>query len=176
MRKQELWKGLVAGSAAGLAGAIAMTQFQNVWSKAAEKVKANGSGKSSDGSGEETEKEDATMKVAGKGAELAGYSLSHEEKKKAAPIVHYGFGTAMGVLYGTLAELGPHEVRRHPVLSGMGFGSVLFAGADEITVPSLGLSSKPGETPVSAHIYALASHLVYGATAGAVRRMVRAVI
>ena len=175
MRKQELWKGLVAGSAAGLAGAIAMTQFQNVWSKAAEKVKANG-GSKSDGSGQETEKEDATMKVAGKGAELAGYSLSHEEKKKAAPIVHYGFGTAMGVLYGTLAELGPHEVRRHPVLSGMGFGSVLFAGADEITVPSLGLSSKPGETPVSAHIYALASHLVYGATAGAVRRMVRAVI
>jgi len=27
MRKQELWKGLVAGSAAGLAGAIAMTQL-----------------------------------------------------------------------------------------------------------------------------------------------------
>jgi hypothetical protein len=81
MRKQELWKGLVAGSAAGLAGAIAMTQFQNVWSKAAEEVKANGGSKSSDGSGQETE-EDATMKVAGKGAELAGYTLSHEEKKK----------------------------------------------------------------------------------------------
>ena len=176
MRRQELWKGLVAGSAAGLAGAIAMTQFQNLWSKAAEKVKANGSGKSSDGSGQETEKEDSTMKVAGKGAEVAGYSLSHEEKKKAAPIVHYGFGTAMGALYGTLTELGPREVRHHPVLSGMGFGSVLFAGADEIAVPSLGLSPKPGDTPVSSHIYALASHLVYGATAGAVRRMVRAVI
>ena len=89
-----------------MAGAIAMTQFQNLWSKAAEKVKANGSSKSSDGSGQETEKEDATMKVAGKGAEVAGYNLSHEEKKKAAPIVHYGFGTAMGALYGTLTELG----------------------------------------------------------------------
>ena len=54
MRKQELWKGLVAGSAAGLAGAIAMTQFQNLWSKAAEKVKANDGSKSSDGSGRQT--------------------------------------------------------------------------------------------------------------------------
>ena len=176
MRKQELWKGLVAGSAAGLAGAIAMTQFQNVWSKAAEKVKANGSGKSSDGSGEETEKEDATMKVAGKGAELAGYSLSHEEKKKAAPIVHYGFGTAMGALYGTLAELGPREVRRHPVLCGMGFGSMLFAGADEAVVPAVGLSRKLSEVPASSHIYALASHLVYGATAGVIGNLVRAAI
>src|SRR5437870_2750070 len=112
------------------------------------------------------------MKIAGKGAEIAGYSISHEQKKKAAPIVHYGFGAAVGALYGTLTELGPHGVRRHPVLSGMGFGSVLFAGADEVAVPSLGLSAAPGETPVSSHIYALASHLIYGATAGAVRRIV----
>jgi hypothetical protein len=40
MRKRKLWKGLVAGSAAGLAGTIAMTQFQNLWSKASEKLEA----------------------------------------------------------------------------------------------------------------------------------------
>ena len=39
MRKRKLWKGLVAGSAAGLAGTVAMTQFQNLWSKASEKLK-----------------------------------------------------------------------------------------------------------------------------------------
>ena len=116
------------------------------------------------------------MRVAGKGAESAGYTLSPEQKKKVAPLVHYGFGTAMGALYGTLTELGPREVSRHPVLSGMGFGSVLFAGAAEIAVPSLGLSVAPAETPVSSHIYALASHLVYAATAGAVRKIVRAAI
>ena len=139
-------------------------------------MKANGRSKSSDSSGQETEQEDATMKIAGKGAEIAGYSISHKQKKKTAPIVHYGFGAAMGALYGTLTELAPHGVRRHPVLSGMEFGSVLFAGADEVAVPSLGLSAAPGETPVSSHIYALASHLIYGATAGAVRRIVRAAI
>jgi putative membrane protein len=149
-----------------------MTQFQNVWSKVSEKV--NGAGASADGSGQESE--DATMKAAGKVAEAAGHTLSHEQKKKAGPLVHYGFGTAMGALYGTIAELGPSEVCRHPILSGMGFGSMLFAGADEVAVPAAGLSGKPSESPASAHIYALASHLVYGATTGALRRIVRAAI
>jgi len=58
-------------------------------------------------------------------------------------------------------------------LSGIGFGSVLFAGADEIAVPAAGLSGKPTETSVSSHLYALASHIVYGLTAGAVRKAVR---
>ncbi|PYV65874.1 MAG: hypothetical protein DMG95_00525 [Acidobacteria bacterium] len=174
MRKHEIWKGVVAGSVAGLAGSLAMNQFQNVWSKASEKLKANGNRESGNSSRQESE--DATMKAAGKVAESAGYHLSHEQKKKAAPFVHYGFGAAMGALYGTVAELGPREVRRHPVLSGIGFGSMLFAGADEAAVPALGLSGSPRETPASSHIYALASHIVYGATAGAIRKLIRAAI
>ena len=175
MRKHEIWKGVVAGSVAGLAGSLAMNQFQNVWSKASEKLKANGNKESGNSSGQESS-EDATMKAAGKVAESAGHHLSHVQKKKAAPFVHYGFGTAMGALYGTVAELGPREVRRHSVLSGIGFGSMLFAGADEAAVPALGLSGSPRETPASSHIYALASHIVYGATAGAIRKLIRAAI
>lgn len=82
----------------------------------------------------------------------------------------------MGALYGAIAEVGPREVRRHDWLSGMGFASVLFAGADEIAVPALGLSGSPARTPASSHIYALASHLIYGATVGSVRKFVRAAI
>ena len=81
MRKQELWKVLIAGTAAGLAGTVAMTQFQNLWSKASEKLKTNGNQQSSgDSSGKESE--DATMKVAGKAAETTGRHLSHEENKE----------------------------------------------------------------------------------------------
>ncbi len=175
MRKQELWKGLVAGTAAGLVGTLAMTQFQNLWSKASEKLKANGNQQSSS-NGSAQESEDATMKVAGNAAEATGHHLSHEEKKKAGLFVHYGFGTGMGTLYGTIVELGPRELRRHALLSGIGFGGMLFAGADEIATPALGLSGKPSETPASSHAYALASHIVYGLTAGAVCKAVRAAL
>jgi len=175
MRKQELWKGVIAGTAAGLAGTVAMTQFQNLWSKASEKLKTNGHQQSS-GNSSGQESEDATMKVAGKAAEATGRHLSREEKKKAGTLVHYGFGTGMGTLYGTIVELGPRELQRHDLLSGIGFGSMLFAGADEVAVPALGLSGKPTETPVSSHAYALASHIVYGLTAGAVRKAVRAAL
>ena len=180
MRKQKLWKGLVAGSAAGLAGTVAMTQFQNLWSRASENLKANGKGQSSgNGSGQEkpeNQSEDATMKAAGKLSQAVGCQLSGEQKKKAGAIVHYAFGTGMGAAYGTIVELGPRELKRHALLSEIGFGSVLFVGADEIAVPAMGLSGKPGDAPVSLHIYALASHLVYGLTVGAVRKAVRATL
>ncbi len=172
MRKPKLWRGLIAGGAAGLAGTLAMTLFQNMWSKVSKKLNSNGRAQSSDsGSGEEAE--DDTMKAAGKMAEAAGYHLSHEQKKKAGPMVHYGFGTGMGALYGSIMELGPRELQQHALLSGVGFGSVLFVGADEIAAPAMGLSGKPRDTPLSSHIYGLASHVVYGLTTGAVRKAVR---
>jgi putative membrane protein len=177
MAKRKLWKGLVAGSAAGLAASLAMTQFQNLWSKASEKLNRNGRQSSSGSQASEPDQnEDATMQAAGKIAEVAGYRLSHEQKKKAGPIVHYAFGTGMGALYGTLMELAPRDLRRHELLSGIGFGSVLFAGADEIAVPAVGLSGPPTEVPASSHLYALASHIVYGLTTGAVRKAVRAAL
>jgi putative membrane protein len=136
-------------------------------------LKPKGNEQSSSGNGSDQEDEDATMKAAGKVAEAAGHRLSKEQKKKAGSIVHYAFGTGMGALYGTVAEVGPRKLRRHDLLSGAGLGGVLFIGADEIAVPALGLSKKPTEAPLSSHVYALASHLVYGLTTGAVRKAVR---
>jgi len=172
MAKGNVWKGALAGAAAGLAGTIAMTEFQNLWSKASERLSHNDNHDSSKEQSQ-PEQEDATMKAAGKLAELARHSLSRDEKKKLGPIVHYAFGAGMGALYGALVEIGPRDLRRHDLLSGLGFGSVLFAGADEVAVPTLGLSGNPSDSPMSSHLYALASHIVYGLTAGAVRKAVR---
>lgn len=173
MRKRQFWKGLVAGSAAGLAGTVAMTQFQNLWSKASQKfsVRQEQESRGEPDSGQNGE--DATMTVAGKLAQAAGYRLSSQQKKTAGSAVHYGFGTGMGALYGGLVEFGPRKLGRHSLLSGIGFGSLLFAGADELAVPALGLAEKSRNTPLSSHVYSLASHVVYGLTAGAVRQAVR---
>lgn len=168
MAKRKLWKGALAVGAAGLAGTIAMTRFQTLWGKASEKLTNNGKAASPGGQpGQESE--DATMKAADKLAEVTRRRLSHEEKQKAAPFVHCGFGTAMGVVYGTLMELGPRDLPRHELLSGVGFGGVLFAGADEIAVPAAGLAEQPSRTPISTHLTAFLSHVVYGLTTGAVR-------
>jgi putative membrane protein len=176
MRRNEhsAWKGLVAGAAGGLVGTIVMTQFQNGWQKVAEKRRSGDRRREQKTSRARSseEKEDATMKAAGKLAHAAGRELTYEQKKQASPLIHYGFGTTMGALYGMAMETSPRGVRaqRIPVFGSL-FGSALFLGADEMEVPALGLS-EAAETP-SSHLYAWASHLVYGLTTEFVRRQVR---
>ncbi|MGH9352975.1 MAG: hypothetical protein ACRD2G_12575, partial [Terriglobia bacterium] len=95
-----LVKGLVAGLVGGLVGTIVMTEFQKAWSKTAQAM-SNGE---ADGQGQQ-ESENATMKAAGKIAHIGGRELSHEQKKKAGPVVHYSFGTLQGAAYGAVTEL-----------------------------------------------------------------------
>jgi uncharacterized membrane protein YagU involved in acid resistance len=59
--------------------------------------------------------------------------------------------------------------------SGMPFGAAVWLAADDITVPAVGLTKWPTEYPLSTHVYALTSHLVYGLTTEAVRRAVRSI-
>ncbi len=165
-REPELWKGLLAGAVAGLAATWVMTQFQNGWNK----VRGQSQSSNSTSGQDQQQSEDATMKTAGA---IAGTifrtDLSHERKQKLSPFVHYGFGTLMGAIYG-----GMHERFENMSLGwGSAFGSVLFLGADETAIPLLGLGPGPTETPLSTHLYAWASHLVYGATLESLRRPVR---
>jgi len=83
--------------------------------------------------------------------------------------VHYAFGTLVGGLYGAAAE------KNASVAAGAGlpFGTAFWLVADETVVPLLRLSGPPGRYPLSLHVYALASHLVFGWTAEAVRRRLR---
>lgn len=172
-RRPRAWKGLIAGLAGGLAAAVVMTQFQSAWSKAGKALKAEQDGVGNNESTSQAQ-EDPTMKAAGKLAALAGYELSQEQKKKAGPIIHYGFGAAMGATYGLMKEFAPTKVRAlHPASIGGGYGTALFVGADEVMVPALGLSQPPQKSPLSSHIYGWASHLVYGLTLAFVCNLVR---
>jgi uncharacterized membrane protein YagU involved in acid resistance len=161
---QKLWKGAVSGAVAGLAASWTMNQFQSLWSK----IEKQESGHSQPG-----EDEDATMKAANLAAEKTLHrELSKEEKKKVAPYFHYGFGTLMGALYGILSEQFPSA------RSGFGtaFATGLFLVGDEGAVPALKLSKSAREVPLSAHLEALASHIVYGVSTESVRRGMRAAL
>ena len=187
-RDGDVLKGLVAGLAGGLVATVVMTQFQNLWSKLAPEgggaegeessgrqsgqAKGEQRGQQSREEGGE-EQEPATAKAASAISEnVFGHELTKGEKQTAGQVVHYGFGTTMGALYGAAAELLPGVTAG----AGLGFGTLLFLGADEVAVPATGLSEPPAEVPLSKHAYGLVSHLVYGLTADLVRRGVRGVL
>lgn len=173
--ERSAWKGLLAGAAGGLVGTAVMTQFQNAWQKAAAKKRRFGDDRNAETrtpARTSEEKEGVTMKAAGKLAWAAGGELTQEQRKQGSAWVHYGFGTAMGALYGMAMETPPRGVRAQRIpFFGSLFGSALFLGADEMAVPALGLDE--ASESASSHLYGWASHLVFGVTAEFVRRQIR---
>jgi hypothetical protein len=182
-RNGDVLKGLAAGLVGGLVASWTMNQFQAAWSKAAEGFdKPHGAQSMQPSEGEASEQpsaeskenqDDATVKAARAISEgIFGHELKEKEKKMAGAVVHYAFGTATGGLYGAVAEFAPEVT----TVAGLPFGAAFWLVADEIVVPLLGLSKGPTEYPPSTHAYALASHLVYGLTAEAIRRTVRSAL
>lgn len=176
-----VWKGLVAGLAGGLVASWTMNQFQAAWMRmAGGSEKPHGAqslqpshGSTGDQGQDAKEQDDATVETAKViSKNVFGHELQESEKKPAGAAVHYAFGTATGGLYGALAEVTPQVTTG----AGIPFGAAFWLIADEISVPILGLSKGPTEYPVSTHVYALASHLVYGVTAEFSRRAVRQVL
>jgi hypothetical protein len=99
-------------------------------------------------SGEE-QKEDSTMKAAGKISEEIGRPGSREERKKAGPWVHYAFGTLVGAFSGVATEMELALVREiNPVIVGSAYGTAVFLSAHEVAVPALKISSNPLKEPI----------------------------
>ncbi len=166
-RRKSIWKGVVAGLAGGLVASWMMNEAQAGLSAVLKKVKQDSEGEEQ----KSDDSEDAMMKVAERISEaLLNRPLNEEEKKQSGRLVHYAFGAAVGGLYGALAEIKPHVKRG----AGLPFATALFVAADEIAVPSLGLSQPPLKASAQDHFYTLASRFAYGTTTELVRRSVRA--
>jgi uncharacterized membrane protein YagU involved in acid resistance len=114
------------------------------------------------------------MHAADRIAELAtgGQHLTHAQRAKAGPVVHYAFGALAGGIYGALAEVTPVVTSGF----GTGFGSALFTTADALAVPAFKLSMPLKETPPSSLATPFAAHIVYGISTELVRRIVRKVL
>lgn len=170
-------KGLTAGLVAGLVASWTMNRFQDVWIKLANSDDRNQSAQASHHESQQSEQQsngeeqdDTTVRAASAISEgLFDHKLTKEEKKVAGPAVHYSLGTGVGGLYGAVAEVVPEVTAG----AGLPFGAAFWLVVDEGAVPLLGLSKAPTAYPLSTHIYALASHFVYGLTTEIVRRSVR---
>jgi hypothetical protein len=182
-------RGALAGALAGLVASWAMESFQAAWTSAGrqwqrQRVLMRDAGRRRGAKGGpddpagmdlpqdgELAEEPSTVKVASAVAEpILERALTDEEKPVSGELVHYGFGAFNGALYGALAEVPLLPIR---AFNGMFFGAALWVVADEVMLWKLGVAKKPTEFPSATHIYALASHLVYGLTLETVRRAIR---
>jgi putative membrane protein len=154
-----LLKAAVAGAAAGLVASFVMDQFQAIITSKKQGTRP-------------AEAEPASVKAAAAISDAFGYPLSKQEKKNAGPLMHYAMSAASGAFYGALAEVAPIAAAG----GGSLFGTALWAVADEIAVPKLGLSKSPNFYPASQHGHALASHIVYGWTSNFVKKLVLRVL
>ena len=161
-REASLLRGLMTGAAAGLVGCLAMSGFQELVARSTEAESSRDNGPHAPSPGEDNTTEKAARNV----ARQFGRDLSVPQKQLAGRLLHYGFGTAMGATYGAAAEYLP--------LLGLGagtaFGTMLFFGTDEGTLPLLGLAQKPADTPPADHMLHWASHIAYSITMEVTRR------
>jgi uncharacterized membrane protein YagU involved in acid resistance len=167
--------GAFAGLIGGAVGTWAMSEFQGLWSRMAERYESPSAGGRHDARDwqERNEGQNANELAAQAVARhTIDRRLTREELEVAAPAVHYAFGSVMGALYGAMAE----ESREVTAGAGAGFGTAVWLGADEVAVPMLGLSRADTDYPFEAHAQAFAAHLVYGITTEIVRRGVRAAL
>jgi len=164
----DLFKGLVAGVAGGLLASLVMEQFQALWTKVSQQVQAAEGSKPRPSRAKPT-----TVKAADAiSQQVLGRKVPKKQQKLAGEAVHYAMGTTSAAIYGTLAEYVPLVT----VGEGMAFGTAVWLVADESSLPALGLSKPPSKIPLSTHVYAFASHLVYGAVTEVVRGAVRKVL
>lgn len=169
--------GALAGAIGGLAGSWAMVQFNHL-------IAPNGNASDRPGDRHAHRRADArpndtdgtipdepgSMQAASAIAEpVLGRELTEGEKEVGGPIVHYLFGALAGAFYGASAELRPETTAG----AGIPFGASVWLAADEIGMPLAGFATNPAHYPLSRHAAAFGTHLVFGVTVEAVRRLLR---
>jgi uncharacterized membrane protein YagU involved in acid resistance len=165
-KKNDIWRGAVAGAVGGLVGAGLMKAGQVALHSAIQKRNGVSPQKVREGSGAE----DPTVKVATVISEKVMKSeLGPNGKKVGGALVHYVFGASVGAVYGVLSELVP------PTRIGAGapFGAAVWAAADLASVPAIGLSKPPTQIPLSKHAEMFGMHVAYGLVTETVRHYVR---
>jgi hypothetical protein len=182
-KENNILKGLVAGMAGGLVAAFVMNQFQALWSKVMEgEERSHGAQSLQQGlpdhgislelqkRGSDEPDDNAAVRTANAVAELIfDERLTKTEKEIGGAVAHYAMGLTSGAIYGAAAEVIPATT----LGEGLPFGAAVWLLADEAIVPALGLSKPGSEYPLSVHVYAFTSHLVFGLATELVRRKVR---
>ncbi len=101
---------------------------------------------------------------------FTGRNLQGDEIAAAGEIVHFGFGMLNGLVYGVLVALFPWASFGF----GIGFATLLFIGVDELLLWIIGMAKGPWNYALYIHVYAYASHVVYGIALESARQVLLA--
>lgn len=167
MRRQDMILRRVAtGVAAGLTASFLSKRFQAVWNT----VQQEKTGEPAEGGA--TQPDPSPVKAADRLLRLLGRRpLPEARKGLAGNLVHYATGAGMGVAYTLLSAPFP----RIAAARGLAFGVLTDIVLDKALVPALGLALPPWRKPMLRHLYALATHLVFGLTLDVSARTIRKV-
>jgi hypothetical protein len=144
---------------AGAVGTAAMTG----WQELAGKLRSDGSG----GGGEAQPSDPwanapAPAKVGRMILSSVGYEVPADQIDLLTNVMHWGYGTTWGAVYGVLNG---GSSRRRPLIRGLAFGTVVWAMSYVELVP-LGLYEPPWKYPPEELAFDLSYHLAYGAGLG----------
>jgi putative membrane protein len=153
-----LTKGLLAGIAGGLVGSVAKSYAETLFPPRLDHQTPHTSGRSG-----------PPAVVADQLASATGTSFSELERHATATGLHWGFGTLIGGVYGTIAELQPKATS----WSGIPFGLTVNRVAHDQLLPAMGAIDPKAEQPAQERISQWMTHLVYGISTELVRRQVR---
>lgn len=93
---------------------------------------------------------------------VTGRALSDEERLVSGTVAaHFGFGLVCGMLF---TALNLH--RRRPVLSGVGFGLLVWVGSYLGWIPAAGILTPASRHPAGRNALMIAVHVVWGAATG----------
>ncbi|WP_425148594.1 DUF1440 domain-containing protein [Deinococcus sp.] len=173
-RPPNLWKGALAGAAAGIAAAYLkslaepplQTLTEGIWPPTEAQKELVGA----DPKGHQDKMPPAVM-IEAAAEELAGTTLTRQQKLASQQVIHYTLGALLGAVYGALAEVQPGVTRG----LGVPAGAVMYLCTHATAVPATGFQRWPWELPRAAVAWESGSHLVYGAGLevgrGALRRV-----
>ncbi len=174
MRSTSIATGVAVGALAGIAGALAMNQFQHVmsWARGGREAEDATIGIPRTGRGPQPARalgnasDDATARLANAMTTAVGMPIEDADAKRVAgEIVHIAFGALNGALYGAAVAMQP----RMRIAAGVPFGLAVWAIADERVVPALGLSRPRQQSSAGLRAYSFASHVIFGLTTEMVR-------
>jgi putative membrane protein len=102
------------------------------------------------------------MRAAGKAG--VREHLDEPERKAVTMVSHFGYGTAVGSLFGAIAPKDPVRA----AAAGAGFGLLVWAVSYLGLMPAFGLHPPATKEPARRNGLMIGAHLVWGATLGAI--------
>lgn len=157
---------------AGLAGTAVMTGWQLLAAKLqSSEEDGGGGGGADDGEPDPWEQASAPAKLARRiGEGVFQKEVSPDLIPLLTNVMHWGYGTVWGTVYGIVAGGGGHP---RTLRAGLGFGTAVWAMSYVQLVP-MGLYEPPWEYPPQELALEISYHLAYGVGAAAAFRAITA--